>query len=397
MFNAASSHRPSSVHASTGSSATVGDVINVMETAYPPYLAESWDAVGLVCGDPTENVKHVAFALDCTDAVAERAIAENADMLIVHHPLLMRGVTTVAADTPKGRIVHRLIRHGVALFSAHTNADSARPGVNDCLAELLGVTPGEPLRPIEEALDKWGVTIPASDASSLKDAVFHAGAGTVGDYTEAAFEFDVTGQFRPTAAADPHIGSVGELERVKEIRVEFIAPRRMREKVRGALLKAHPYEEPAYDVVETHSGTADVGIGRVGELDTPMTLREFAKRVSERLPHTVWGVRAAGDPESMIRRVAVSSGAGDSFLEKVAGMDVDCFVTSDLRHHPVDEHVRAGGCAVIDTAHWASEFPWCGQAADVVRRGMEERGHTVTTTVLDIRTDPWTIHSQGKN
>lgn len=382
------------------STATVGDVIRVMERAYPPYLAESWDAVGLICGDPAEAVESVVFALDCTDAVADDAIARGADMLIVHHPLLMRGVNSVAANTPKGRIVHKLIRAGVALFAAHTNADSARPGVNDKLAELLGVMPGVPLRPIVDELDKWGFTVPAESAEAVKDAVFAAGAGTVGDYTEAGFEFAVTGQFRPDEGADPHIGSRGELERVEELRVEFVAPRRARESVRAALVKAHPYEEPALDAVETHSGTRelgekDLGIGRVGELDQPMTLCEFTERVRTALPATTWGVRAAGDPEAIIRKVAVASGAGDSFLGTVAKMDVDCFVTSDLRHHPVDEHLRAGGCAVIDTAHWASEFPWCSQAAEVVARGLEAESIPVDTHVLDIRTDPWTIHGQG--
>ena len=152
--------------------------------------------------------------------------------------------------------------------------------------------------------------------------------------------------------------------------------------------------------METHSGTRelgekDLGIGRVGELDQPMTLCEFTERVRTALPATTWGVRAAGDPEAMIRKVAVASGAGDSFLGTVAKMDVDCFVTSDLRHHPVDEHLRAGGCAVIDTAHWASEFPWCSQAAEVVARGLEAEGTPADTHVLDIRTDPWTIHGQG--
>lgn len=377
------------------SPATVGDVIRVMENAYPPYLAESWDAVGLVCGDPAEDVRSVVFALDCTDAVANAAIEQGAQMLIVHHPLLMRGVTSVAANTPKGRIVHKLIRAGVALFAAHTNADSARPGVNDKLAELLGVSAGAPLRPIEQKLDKWGFTVPAADAEAVKTAVFEAGAGTVGDYTEAGFEYGVTGQFRPSASADPHIGSAGELEKVDELRVEFVAPRSAREAVRAALVKAHPYEEPAIDVVETHTGTKDLGIGRVGELDEPMTLRDFTECVRTALPQTTWGVRAAGDPEAMVRRVAVASGAGDSFLDTVAKMDVDCFVTSDLRHHPVDEHLRAGGCAVIDTAHWASEFPWCSQAADLVATGMNEAGTPVSTEVLDIRTDPWTIHGQG--
>ena len=267
------------------SAATVGDVVALIEQAYPPDLAESWDACGLVCGDPADTVRTVRVALDCTDAVADAAIADGADFLLV--PPLLRGVTGVPVTHPKGRIIHRLIRAGVALYAAHTSADSARPGVNDRLAELLGVTPGAPLTPVPEGVDPLTAT----------------------------------------------------------------------------------------------------GIGRVGELDTPMTLREFTARVADRLPATEWGVRAAGDPDRMIRRVAVASGSGDSFLGTVLGLDVDCFVTSDLRHHPVDEHLRAGGCAVVDTAHWASEFPWCAQAADLL--GADPR---LSASVIDLRTDPWTLH-----
>ncbi|RIX35364.1 Nif3-like dinuclear metal center hexameric protein [Corynebacterium falsenii] len=359
-----------------------------MDSAYPPHLAEDWDAVGLICGDPEEPADRVVFALDCTDEVADAAIDSGAQMLIVHHPLLLRGVTSVPANSPKGRIIHKLIRNNVALFAAHTNADSARPGVNDRLAEILGVTPGRPLRPIPQPMDKWGFTVPVSDATRVTSAIFATGAGRQGDYEEAGFSFTVTGQFTPVEGAQPHIGTVGQKQTVEERRVEFIAPKALRSKVREALLEAHPYEEPAFDVVETDPGPSDLGIGRVGELDTPMTLREFTDRVADRLPTTRWGVRAAGDPDAMIRTVAVASGAGDSFLTQVAGMEVDCFVTSDLRHHPVDEHLRMGGCPVIDTAHWASEFPWCQQAADMIAR---ETG--AETTVLEIRTDPWTLHA----
>ncbi|RAV31352.1 Nif3-like dinuclear metal center hexameric protein [Corynebacterium heidelbergense] len=360
-----------------------------MDRAYPPHLAEDWDAVGLICGDPGEAVSTVAFALDCTDAVAERAIELGADMLVVHHPLLLRGVTGVPADHPKGRIIHRLIREGVALFAAHTNADAARPGVNDRLAELLGITPGAPLRPIEEPMDKWGFTVPPENAEEVKQALFAVGGGTIGHYEHASAQHPVTGQFRPMAAAQPHTGRAGELETVEELRVEFVAPKRLREKLRQTLKRTHPYEEVAYDVLTTHTGTADLGIGRVGELDRDMSLREFAQRVAERLPRTAWGIRAAGDPDARVRTVAVASGAGDSFLGTVRRLGVDCFVTSDLRHHPVDEHLRAGGCPVIDTAHWASEFPWCEQAAGVVQKETGAR-----TTVIDLVTDPWTIHEE---
>lgn len=374
---------------------TVGKVREVLEAAYPPELAESWDAVGLICGDPAAEVTKVAFALDCTQEVALRAVAMGAQLLVVHHPLLLRGVTSVAADTPKGQVIHTLLRGGVALFAAHTNADSARPGVNDKLAELLGVTPGRPILPKPQGLDKWGVMVPAEPAEvaeRVKRAVFAAGAGALGDYQECAFQFEGTGQFRPGEQAQPAIGASGELAHVREVRVEFVAPRPARRAVERALLEAHPYEEPAFDIVEL-ANTVDIehayGLGRVGELDHPMPLKEFVARVAERLPSTEWGVRAAGDPELMVRRVAVSSGSGDGFLDAVRSLKVDVYVTSDLRHHPADEHLRAGGPAIVDTAHWASEFPWCSQAAEVVERELGLR-----TEVIDVRTDPWTISAK---
>ncbi|APT85154.1 Nif3-like dinuclear metal center hexameric protein [Corynebacterium aquilae] len=369
---------------------TVGDIRTILDQAYPPHLAESWDAVGLVCGDPAAEVRKVAFALDCTQAVAEHAVACGADMLVVHHPLLMRGVTSVAADTPKGKVIHTLITGNVALFSAHTNADSARPGVNDQLAEILGITPGAPLAPkTPRTNDLWGVHVPPEAVGAIHDAIFAAGAGTIGDYAECAYQVEGTGQFTPLPGANPTAGTIGTRHLAREVRLSFVAPSSRREAIRAAILQAHPYEEPAFDVVAqapVEDPNQALGIGRVGTLDQPMTLREFTQRVADRLPETEWGVRAAGDPDAMIRTVAVASGSGDSFLDTVKNMDVDCLLTSDLRHHPVDEYLRAGGPAVIDTAHWASEFPWVYQAQQVVSEAAD-----VETTIIDIRTDPWKI------
>lgn len=378
----------------------VADVVRALETAYPPQLAESWDAVGLICGDPDAEVEKVVFALDCTQEVAEAAVAAGAQMLVVHHPLLMRGVTSVAANTPKGKVVHTLISGGCALFAAHTNADSARPGVSDVLAELIGVRPGRPIKPIFlNGTDKWGVHVPPKDADGLKRELFHAGAGEIGNYRECAFSHEGTGEFTPVEGADPTDGEVGKHYTAREVRIEFVAPTALRASLIDALRTAHPYEEPAFDVMQMAepAGTRDLetacGLGRVGELEEPMTLREFTQQVADALPETVWGVRAAGDPDQVVKKVAVSSGSGDSFLADAAKLGVDVYVTSDLRHHPVDEHLRAGGPAVIDTAHWASEFPWTSQAASIV----EPLG--VETQVLDIRTDPWTVsaHPKAKN
>ncbi|NYD35948.1 Nif3-like dinuclear metal center hexameric protein [Actinomycetospora corticicola] len=257
----------------------LADVVAALETAYPPALAQDWDAVGLVCGDPAEPVTRVHLAVDPTAAVVEEAIAAGADLLVTHHPLLLRGVHGVPADEPKGAVVHRLIRAGVALFAAHTNADAAEPGVSDALADALGVVVEAPL-----------------DPSS--------------------------------------------------------------------------------------------GIGRIGRLPGPESFEAFVARVGASLPTTAWGVRGAGDPARTIERVAVSGGAGDSMLHLARAAGVDAYVTADLRHHPADEHLqRSGAPALVDVAHWASEHPWCEQAADVLRRALPD----LTVAVSTLRTDPWTL------
>lgn len=375
---------------------TVADVRRIVEEAYPPHLAESWDKVGLICGDPEAPVTKVALALDCTEQVAQAAVDCGAQFLLVHHPLLLKGTSTVAADDPKGRVLHTLIRGGVALMAAHTNADCARPGVNDHLAELLGITPGAPIVPAEpQALDKWGVYVPSSHVDQVQQALFDAGAGTVGAYDHCSWRVTGTGQFRPLAGAEPTEGTVGTVHNGAEVRVEFVAGASIRKELVAALRAAHPYEEPAFDICPMADSAAPesaCGLGRVGTLDRELTLREFTQRVADALPQTVWGVRAAGDPDRRISTVAVCSGSGDSLLDTVRGLGVDAYVTSDLRHHPVDEYLRAGGPAVIDTAHWASEFPWTTQAAGIITEASGLDCH-----IIDIRTDPWTLSAHAQD
>ncbi|WP_216895007.1 Nif3-like dinuclear metal center hexameric protein [Nocardia alni] len=367
---------------------TLGELIAVLDAAYPPSLAESWDSVGLVCGDPGEAVSRVMFAVDATAAVVDEAIGWGAQALVVHHPLLLRGVDTVAASTPKGALLHRLIRNGCALFTAHTNADSADPGVSDALAHALGLRVSGPLEPKSAAgVDQWTVNVPLEHADAVLSALFSAGAGGSGNYGEAAWRAPGTQQFRPLPGAEPALGRIGQLERVAEERIEVVAPPSARGAVLAALRAAHPYEEPAYHVTERAALRTGQGLGRVGELPEPETLRRFTARVRAALPGTVWGVRAAGDPERRISTVAVCGGAGDSFLGTVRRLGVDAYVTADLRHHPVDEHLRAGGPALVDAAHWATEQPWCAQAEGIVRFGLP----ALETRVSTLRTDPWTV------
>ena len=258
---------------------TVADVTAALEDAYPPALAHDWDAVGLSVGEPTASVTRVLVAVDPLPAVIEEAL--DVDLLVTHHPLLLRGVHEVATTTPKGATIHRLIRAGTALFSAHTNADAANPGVSDALAQALEITVERPLAPQDD--------------------------GTV-------------------------------------------------------------------------------GIGRIGTLPAPETLATFAKRVAAALPPTA--VRVGGDLTRAVERVAVSGGAGDSMLHLARAAGVDVYLTADLRHHPATDHLAVDGApALVDVAHWASEHPWCAQAAGVLTGAFPGLDVTVSST----RTDPWSL------
>ena len=365
----------------------------MLEAAYPPALAQSWDSVGLVCGDPAEPVTSVTVAVDATEQVIARV--PDGGLLLAHHPLLLRGVDTVAASTAKGALIHRLIRTSRALFTAHTNADAAAPGVSDALAEALGVTVTGVLEPVPAGpdLDKWVVFVPAADAESVRAAMFGAGAGQIGDYSRCSWSVAGTGQFLPHDGAAPAVGTVGRVERLAEDRIEVIAPARLRAPILAALRTAHPYEEPAFDVFALAGLPSGVGIGRIGELPEPESLAQFVARAGARLPATSWGVRASGDPDALISRVAVSGGSGDSMLGAATRAGVDVYLTSDLRHHPADEQRRTAPMALVDVAHWASEFPWCAQAAGLLRGAFGDR---LPVDVCDIRTDPWNLHAQSR-
>jgi dinuclear metal center YbgI/SA1388 family protein len=369
-------------------SVTLTEVIDVLDTAYPPHLAAEWDSVGLVCGDPEDAVESITIAVDATaDVVAE---VPDHGLLLAHHPLLLRGVDTVAASTAKGSLLHRLIRGGSALFTAHTNADAASPGVSDALAETLGLNVVAALSPTRQAsrLDTWVVYVPVADADTVREAMFGAGAGQIGDYSHCSWSVPGTGQFLPLEGASPTIGDVGSIETVTEDRIEVVAPAALRGSVLAAMRAAHPYEEPAFGVYASAPLPAPVGIGRVCTLPDPEPLSAFVSRVETALPVTVWGIRAAGDPDAVVSRVAVCGGAGDSLLDVVADADVQAYVTADLRHHPADEHRRASDVALVDVAHWASEYPWCGQAAALLRNRF---GESVPVRVSSVRTDPWNI------
>ena len=371
----------------------LGDLIAALDGLFDPAWAESWDAVGLVCGDPDEPVERVLLAVDAVPGTVGEAIGSAAQLLVTHHPLLLTGVHGVPATDPKGALVHRMIRAGLAHFVAHTNADVARPGVSDALAERLGLLELRPLEPQDEQpLDKLVVYVPRDHAEAVLDALAEAGAGRLGDYDRCAWQTEGEGTFRPLPGAHPTLGRVGEVEHVTEARIEMVVPRRLQVPVVAALRAAHPYEEPAFDLLTMTPVPGRRGTGRVGRLPGAMSLAEFTAHVAARLPGTAWGVRAAGDPERAVRTVAVCGGSGGSLAETARRAGADAFVTADLKHHPVVEAVaeRGGdGMALVDAAHWATEAPWLDALADALRARF---GTTVDVRVSRLVTDPWTLH-----
>lgn len=365
---------------------TLAEVVDLVHGWYPPETADDWDAVGLAAGDPAAAVRRVLLAVDPVLPVAREAADWDADLLLTHHPLFLRGVHGVAETTPKGRTLATLTRAGCGLLTAHTNADHGRPGVSDALAEALGLRDVAPIAASGTPLDKIVVFTPVSDAEAVREALHRAGAGVVGDYDTVSYAVTGEGRFRPREGANPAVGRVGEHEVTEEVRLEVVAPRAIRSRVVKAMLATHPYEEVAFDVIElADSATAATGAGRVGDVDET-TLGAFAAQVARRLPPTARGVLVGGDPERVVRRVAVCGGAGDFLLDQALHTEADVYVTSDLRHHVAGEFLEKGGPALLDVSHWAAEWTWLGPLAARLREHLDV---TVEVRVSTLCTDVW--------
>ncbi len=367
---------------------TLGDLQQFLDRHYPPRTAEGWDQVGMVCGDPDWPVQRVLLTVDITLPVVRQAIEVGADAIIAHHPLLLKGIHGIDARHPKGRMLLELAGNRIGCLAAHTNADIPSDGVCEALAKVIGLSELQPLDPRHtgQALDQLVCFVPSDHTQAVVDALSAAGAGAIGDYERCHFTSPGTGSFRPLSGANPFTGSVGETEQVREDRLEMVLPRRQRAAVVDALLAAHPYEEPAYHVLELAPIDRDAGIGRLGVLSPERSAADFARQVAAALPETVSGVRLGGDPERTVRTVAVLAGAGDSHLDAARAAGADLYLTSDLRHHPATEALEwAEAPVLLDVAHWAAEWTWL----PVLSRLVTEEFPGVAVEVSELRTDAW--------
>lgn len=363
------------------------DVVAVMERLAPPKLAEDWDNSGWQVGDPDAVVQKVLLALDVTPAVVEEAEQNNVQLVISHHPVLLKGIKSVRRDEPAGGLLFRLVRAGISVYSAHTTLDSAAGGVNDALARALDLQELEVLHPVNyERLIKLVVFVPGDYADAVRGALGRAGAGWIGNYSDCTFNTRGTGTFRPREGTNPFTGTVGELERVDEVRIETIVRQDDVDRVVGAMLDAHPYEEAAYDLYPMENRGGVLGLGRVGLLAEPVLLSQMAAKVKKDLEAV--NLRYGGDPNAMVRRVAVCGGSGGDLWPLARRRGADVLVTGDVRYHAARDMLTAG-MAFVDAGHFATERVVLPVLRDNLCRTMASAGISLEIEISRSEKEPW--------
>ncbi|WP_339162864.1 Nif3-like dinuclear metal center hexameric protein [Siminovitchia sp. FSL H7-0308] len=363
-------------------------IIELFEQYAPKKYAMEGDPVGLQVGTLHKPVSRVMVALDVLENVVDEAIEQGIDLIIAHHPLVYRPLKRVVVDEPGGRTIAKLIKHDIAVYAAHTNLDVATGGVNDLLAEALGLQNTEVLVPTyEEKLRKLAVFVPLDHMDQVLKALGDAGAGSIGEYSHCTFSTPGTGRFLPGSGTNPFIGEAGKLEEVSEVKIETIYPEQLENKVVSAMLKAHPYEEPAYDLYPLALGGRKWGLGRIGKLQEEMTLREFADHVKTSLAAS--GVRVVGNLNDRIKKVAVLGGDGNKYFQHAKRKGADVYVTGDFYYHTAHDAMNIG-LNVVDPGHHVEKIMKAGVAARMEQLA-EERGYEVAFIPSKQNTDPFTF------
>ena len=360
---------------------TVADLASWLEGFAPTRLAESWDNVGLLFGDPSAEVDRVMTCLTVTPRSADEAIAEGAGAIVSHHPVLFKATKSLRADRPETADLWRLARAGVAILSPHTAFDNTVDGINDGLARRIGLVDVEALRPSPpSSRHKVVVFAPRSDREAVLNAAFGAGAGRIGAYGECSFGSVGFGTFYGLEGANPAIGEAGRREVVREWRLELACPGDRLAAVLAAIRSAHSYEEPAIDAYPIASDVpSGPGSGRIGRLEAPEPLGDLAARVARLLDAPA--TRFVGDPSRPVSRVALCCGAGDDFLPDASKHRADVLLTGEARFHRALE-ADALGLGLIVAGHHSTERPGVEDLA--VRIAGAFRGLTAWPSRLEV-------------
>lgn len=333
----------------------IKDIAEKIEKIVPLKLAQDWDNVGLLIGDPHRNVKNILLTIDITGEVLAEAKRLRTDLIISYHPVIWDGLRKITTDN-QSSIVYDLIQAGIAVFSIHTALDAAAGGVNDGLAEIIGIIDG---KLIGDYVDnpagdnyKLVVFVPIESAAKVSNAVFAAGAGAIGNYSNCGFTTEGTGTFLPLAGARPAIGKKLKLEKVNEIRLETIVPVEKLDDCIAAIKKAHPYEEPAFDVFKLYNNRNKFGLGRIGKLQKPMQLNKILKRIKKYTGAKAFGI--IGNQKRLIKTAAVCAGSCGKIINSIIAAKADLYLTGELKHHQALAAQEAG-LTCICLSHTVSE------------------------------------------
>ncbi|TVY09637.1 Nif3-like dinuclear metal center hexameric protein [Paenibacillus cremeus] len=361
-------------------------VIGLMEELAPKSYAVQDDKIGLQLGTLSKEIRKVLVALDVTDEVVDEAIREQADLIIAHHAIIYRPLPHIQTDTPAGRLYEKLIKHDIAVYISHTNLDVADGGINDMMAEAIGLTDTEPLDEVHtDKLKKLIVYAPKEHADKIRQVMFDAGAGWIGDYSHCSFNIEGTGTYLPREGTHPYKGEQGKLQKADEVRIETIVPQSVERKVVQAMLKVHPYEEVAYDLFVLDLKTRTFGLGRAGKLDTPVTLQELCEKVKQAFD--VPTLRVVGDPNRMIRKAAVLGGSGSRYVRHAQFRGAEVLVTGDIDYHTAHDALAAG-IALIDPGHNVEKIMKQG-VADYLEQKLAERKWTTAVVASQVNTEPF--------
>lgn len=329
----------------------IKEITQAIERFAPLPLQESYDNAGLIIGDPGVEATGALITLDVTDDVVDEAVKNGFNLIIAHHPLIFKGLKKISTRQMIGRLVTKCIKNDIAVYAAHTNLDNVAEGVNRIIADKLGLQNQKILDPKQEQLRKLVVFIPESHTEAVRQAIFDAGAGHIGNYDSCSFNSPGRGTFRALEGANPFVGHKNELHFEEETRAEFIYPKYRESRILSAMLSAHPYEEVAYDIYPLANSYAQVGAGMIGELETPENTTDFLKRLKRTFG--VGCVKHTYLTSTKIKKVALCGGSGSFLIHKAIGAGADIYISGDIKYH---EFFDADGKIILaDIGHYESE------------------------------------------
>lgn len=330
---------------------TVHSVCKLIEEIAPLALQENYDNAGLLVGSPQMEVNSILLCIDITEEVIDEAIQKKCNLIISHHPLIFGGIKNITGQNEVQRCIIKAIKNDIAIYAAHTNIDNVLQGVNGKIAEKIGLQNISILQPKQNQLCKLVTFVPGEHAAIVRSALFNAGAGHIGNYDSCSYNIEGYGTFRANEDANPYVGKVGEIHSEAEVRIEVILPVYLQHQVVKKLIEAHPYEEPAYDILPLRNAWTQVGAGVVGELTIPQDEKDFLFSLKNIFNIPV--IKHTRFLAKKIKRVAVCGGSGSSFLKDAISSQADIFISGDFKYH---EFFNAENKILIaDIGHYESE------------------------------------------